>query len=221
MRLPAVALAVLVSYGLGGCAGGADPAGGDPAAAVVSGRSDTGGALAGREVRPAFTLPDAELVTDDGADVRLADDLDRPVTVFFFGYTLCPDVCPLVMADLSLALARLPAKAAGQVQVAFVTSDPVRDTPQVLRAWLDRFDPEFTGYTGTLTTIAEVAEQMGVPVDQGQRLPSGGYDVTHGAELVGYVGARGVVVWPQGTSVDDLTRDLAALVAEAAAGRRG
>lgn len=209
--------ATAVLAACGGAPGATD--GGRPVA--ISDRSDTGGPYAGLEVEPGFALPSAELTADDGRTVELAADLDRPVRVFFYGYTLCPDVCPLVLADLTLAVSRLPDDVADQVQVVFVTSDPARDTPAVLRAYLDRFDPAFSGYTGELGTIVDVALTMGVAVERGPRLPSGGYDVTHGAELVGYADDEGVVVWPQGTSVDDLSADLARLVARSGSDGRG
>ncbi len=199
-----------------GCGAGRPSADRGPAAVVQT--SGDPGPLAGIEVRPPFPLPAADLVADDGTRVRLGEALDRPVTVFFFGYTLCPDICTLVMADLAVAVSRLPADVRADVQVALVSSDPARDTPAVLRAYLDRFDPDFTGFTGDLDTIVEAAETMGIAVDQGRRLPSGGYEVTHGAELVGYVGDEGVALWSQGTSVEDLAADLEALVAAA---RRG
>ena len=193
-----------------GSNGAADPG---PAAVV---HDSAAGPLAGAEVTPAFPLPAATLTSDAGAAVALDQALDAPVTVFFFGYTRCPDVCPLVMADLTLALARLPDDLRDDVQVAFVTSDPARDTPAALRAYLDRFDPGFAGFTGELETIAEVAGTMGVAVADGRRLPSGGYEVAHGAQLVGYVHDEGVVVWTEGVAVDDLTADLATLVEQAA-----
>jgi len=214
----AIAVALLVVTGCG--SDGAD----DPGpAAVVHGSAGDAGPLAGAEVAPAFPLPPADLTSDAGAAVRLDRALDAPVTVFFFGYTRCPDVCSLVMADLTLAVARLPDEIRDDVQVAFVTSDPARDTPAALRAYLDRFDQDFVGFTGELDTIVEAAGTMGVAVEQGSRLPSGGYEVEHGAQLVGYVHDAGVVVWTEPTPVDDLTADLTRLVEQASTddGREG
>lgn len=218
MRRPFALAGAALSLGvLAGC--GSAPGGGDRVpAVVVEQRSDTGGGYAGREVQPGYALPAATLTGDDGNQVRLRKDLDAPVRVFFFGYTSCPDVCSLIMADLALAVARLPETVADDVSVVLVSSDPERDTPQVLRTYLDRFDPDFTGLTGDLDTIVDVATAMGVAIEEGHRLPSGGYEVTHGSELIGYLGDDGVVVWPLGTSVEDLSGDLARLVADT---RRG
>ena len=214
------AAAVLVAGAVAGCGSGSGPGGSDPAAGagsavVVESRSDDGGPYAGIEVDPPFALPPAALTRDDGTRVQLPSDLDRPVRLFFFGYTRCPDICSLVMADLTLAVARLPAEAAEQVQVVLVTSDPARDTPVALRAYLDRFDPGFTGLTGDLATIVDLAGAMGIAIEKGPRLPSGGYEVGHGSQLLGYVGGDGVLVWSEGMPVDDLTDDLVRLAADA------
>lgn len=183
---------------------------------IVHERSDSDTTYAGLEVEPGFELPRATLTADDGARFDLGRDLDRPVTVFFFGYTGCNDVCPLVMSDLTLAVSRLPAAQRDQVQVLFVTSDPARDDPATLRRYLRRFNPDFTGLTGRLSTIVDVARTMGIAIEKGHRLPSGGYEVGHGSELIGYQGEEGVLVWSEGVAVDDLTADLARL-----AGQRG
>ncbi|CAN5843645.1 SCO family protein [soil metagenome] len=172
--------------------------------------------FAGLEVAPPLPLPRARLTSDDGSRFALPADLDRPVTVFFFGYTNCPDVCTLVMSDLTLAVARLPERLRDQVRVVFVTSDPARDDPATLRRYLGRFDPDFTGLTGELDIIVDLAGAMGIAIEKGPKLPSGGYEVGHGAQLIGYVGDDGVLVWSQGVSVDDLTDDLARLATDAA-----
>jgi protein SCO1/2 len=95
----------------------------------------------------------------------------------------------------------------------FVTSDPKRDTPQVLRDYLDRFNPSFEGLTGPLPRIVDVAHALGVPIEKGARLPSGGYEVAHGTQIVG-VRADGSapIVWTEGTSAAALAEDLTALL---------
>ncbi|CAN5645481.1 SCO family protein [soil metagenome] len=182
---------------------------------VVIHDSSDGSEFAGSEVAPPLPLPRARLIGDDGSRFDLATDLDRPVSVFFFGYTNCPDVCPLVMADLTLAVARMPVRLRDQVRVVFVTSDPARDDPATLRRYLSRFDPDFTGLTGDLATIVDLAGAMGIAIEKGPRLPSGGYEVGHGSQLLGYVGGDGVLVWSEGMPVDDLTDDLVRLAADA------
>src|ERR1700681_1021381 len=84
------------------------------------------------------------------------------VTLLFFGYTYCPDQCPMHMANLSAALKKLPPGIAGQVKLVFVTTDPARDSPAVLRRWLDLFDQHFIGLTGTERAIESVQRAAGV-----------------------------------------------------------
>lgn len=218
-RRGGLACALLLALTVGACGSAAAPTAGpvdsaDGPPVIVHERSDDDASYAGLEVVPPFPLPRASLTSDAGEPLDLARDLDRPVTVFFFGYTQCPDVCTLVMSDLTLAVARLPADLRAEVDVVFVTSDPARDDPAALRAYLQRFDPDFTGLTGSLATIVEVATTMGIAIEKGPRLPSGGYEVGHGAELIGYSGDEGVLIWSEGVSVDDLSTDLARLVTQ-------
>jgi len=101
------------------------------------------------------------------------------VTLLFFGYTYCPDQCPMHMANLSAALKKLPAGTADHVKLVFVTTDPARDTPQVLRRWLDVFDRRFIGLTGSEQVIAAVQKMAGVPVATRSGPADGNYAVNH------------------------------------------
>ncbi len=107
------------------------------------------------------------------ADIRLQDynnqsfDLNSQrgkVVLLYFGYTNCPDECPLTMAHLKLAMDQLGANAK-DVSVVMITSDPKRDTPQVLRSWLTKFSPDFIGLTGTSDALATVYRNYGVTVE--------------------------------------------------------
>ena len=129
------------------------------AAAVVHGnRSQYAGTFLRVLARPALTLPDTS--------GQVFDLRTRPageVTVLFFGYTNCDDICPTTMADLAAARRALPAGTRRLVTVVFVTEDPARDTPTVLRAWLDRFDPAIIGLTGGNDSSARVLHQLHLP----------------------------------------------------------
>ncbi|MFC6750014.1 SCO family protein [Deinococcus aquaticus] len=78
----------------------------------------------------------------------------------FYGFVRCPDVCPVTLASLKNSVAALSPEQRARVQVQFVTVDPGNDTPAVVRAYLDRFDPAFTGLTGKAATIDEAARVM-------------------------------------------------------------
>jgi protein SCO1/2 len=157
----------------------------------------------------AYTAPTTTLTDTDGKPYSLATDTDKRLTLVFFGYTHCPDVCQVIMSSLAAAKTRLDASDRRQVDVIFVTTDPARDTEQVLRTWLDRFDPSFIGLTGPLPTIASIGRAFGVAVEKGDKLPSGGYDVVHGTQVIGIDhGDKVPVVWTQGTGAADFAADI-------------
>ena len=127
----------------------------------------------------------------------------------FFGYTQCPDICQAVMADITSALARLDAGDAAKVAMWFVTTDPARDDPDTLRSYLDRFDPGFEGLTGPIDDILALARPVHVPVEEGRKLPSGGYEVSHGTPILGVLPDGSVpILWTEGTSADRLAEDI-------------
>jgi len=82
--------------------------------------------------------------------------LDKPATVVFFGYTFCPDICPLELGTMAAALDRL-GPAAGEVGAFFVSVDPERDTPEHLSGYVELFHPLITGLTGEPEAIAAAA----------------------------------------------------------------
>lgn len=160
-----------------------------------------------------YVVPDASLTATDGSDFSLTEDTTAPLTLVFFGYTHCPDICQIVMADIASALTRLEPDDRAQVDMLFVTSDPARDDPATLRRYLDRFNPDFEGLTGDLPTIVTVANELGVPIEKGTKMPSGGYEVSHGTQIVAIDEQdRSPIVWTEGTPAGDLAEDLAALL---------
>jgi cytochrome oxidase Cu insertion factor (SCO1/SenC/PrrC family) len=95
------------------------------------------------------------LIDHQGAPLEPAA-LDKPATVVFFGYTYCPDICPLELATMAAALDRLGPAADG-VGAFFVSVDPERDTPEHLAGYVDLFHPRITGLTGEPEAIAAAA----------------------------------------------------------------
>jgi len=182
--------------GLTGCAG---------SAADPEGESELRGAV----LDTPYVVPPAPLTDTSGAAYSLTRDTDKPLTLVFFGYTKCPDICQVVMSSVASALTRLDEADRERVDVAFVTTDPARDTGPVLRDYLDRFDPGFIGLTADLDTVVDTGKPLAVAVERGERLPSGGYEVTHSTHVVG-IGAddRASIVWTQGTSADDFASDI-------------
>jgi protein SCO1/2 len=102
--------------------------------------------------------------------------------VMYFGYTFCPDVCPQDMANIGAGLKRLersePAFAAKVVPV-FVTVDPARDTPAVLKQFVANFHPRAVGLTGSPAQLESVQKAYAVYAKRGQTSPAGGYLMDH------------------------------------------
>lgn len=114
-------------------------------------------------------------------------DFQKPaagkITLVYFGYTSCPDVCPLTMADIAGALKAVPASVREKIAVEFVTTDPRRDTLAQLRSWLGRIDPSFVGGRAPIDTVIAAARAYGIFV-KAPRIERGNYQVTHGEQVV-------------------------------------
>ncbi len=111
--------------------------------------------LTGADYAKNFSLPDV-----NGQTKTLAD-FQGKVAVVFFGFTQCPDVCPTTMAEVAEAK-KLLGKDGDKVTAIFVTVDPERDTPQVLKAYMQSFDPSFTALRGSEAQIAALAKDFKV-----------------------------------------------------------
>jgi protein SCO1/2 len=131
-----------------------------------------------------FVVSSTPLVDTEGTAYSLTEDTDKDLTLVFFGYTNCPDICGQVMATLAGTLARLDDGQKERLDVVFVTTDPARDDEATVEKYVDAFDPSIIGLTGDLDDIIEVGRSMAVGVDQGEKLPSGGYEVTHGTQVI-------------------------------------
>ena len=110
---------------------------------------------------PPRVAPDFELDGSNGSPLVLKK-LRGKVVVVAFGFTNCPRVCPVTMANLSEVFNKLGAAAASEVQVVFITVDPDRDTPERLREFLRFFNPSFLGATGKSAQLDSVRQAYGV-----------------------------------------------------------
>jgi protein SCO1 len=212
----AVALLVLPVL-LSGCASGGDDSGAkNPAGAVLRGRGD-GQAPSGWRGTPilgVFHRPHLMFTDTSGQPFNFARDPDTPATLVFFGYTHCPDVCNTVLAAVASALRRSPGHVRNDLRLVFVTTDPQRDSLSVMHDYLKRFDPSFVGLTASLATIKKAANDLGVAMTGTSRLPGGGYDVGHGAQVIGFSSdGRSQVMWTPQTPIADLRHDFAKIVA--------
>lgn len=196
-------LAALLAPLIGACdVGTADRAGGD--------------GWSGTPLDPPVPRPDFVLVDTDGRAFDFREETEGDVALLFFGYTHCPDVCPVHMANLAEVLRDLPLEISREIRVVFVTTDPARDTPERLREWLDAFHPRFVGLTGERDEIRAVEESLGLApsvVQEGD--DAADYFVGHAAQVIAF-GADGPArrAYPWGTRQRDWLRDLPRLVRE-------
>jgi protein SCO1/2 len=204
-------LAAVALLALAGCSGKQEQPD-NPGGAIIRSSQDPNG-LRGATLDRPYSMPAATLTDTGGNPFNLVTSTKKPVTLVFFGYTNCPDVCPTVMADVASALTKLDQQVQDQIQMLFITTDPARDTGPVIRKYLDRFDPSFVGLTGSLTSIKDVAKAVGVPVEGMQKLPSGGYEVGHGAQVIGFgKNDKANVLWLSNAAIGDLAHDFGKLV---------
>ncbi len=165
----------------------------------------------------AYRVPATPLTDTDGRPFSLVRDTDKPLTLVFFGYSHCPDICQTVMSSLAVAVQRLDDAERAAVDVVFVTTDPTRDTPTALRRYLDRYDPSFLGLTGDIATIAAIGKPLAVYVAQGEKLPTGGYDLNTHSTQVTAIGSddRSRVLWKRDTSPAQFADDIHTLLQKA------
>lgn len=161
--------------------------------------------------KPNFTLTDL-----DGKDFNFRQQTDGHLTLLFFGYTNCPDVCPLHMANIGAVLRQQPPEVAARVKVVFVTTDPERDSLQVLKEFLGRFSPQIIGLTGSreeIATAQQAANLLPAYRDTVNRLVNGGYSVGHAAQVLAYTADDSLrVVYPFGIRQQDWAYDIPRLV---------
>lgn len=153
-------------------------------------------ALAGCSAAPS-TPPPLQGATMGGA-FALTDQNGRRVTdadfagkyrLVYFGFTSCPDVCPVDMQVIGAGLRQFEAEdaeRAAQVQPIFISVDPARDTPQVLRAFVAHFHPRMVGLTGSDAEVADAARRYRIFYERGQPGTGGGYNVDHTRIIVLY-----------------------------------
>ena len=170
----------------------------------------------GRKLDKPYDVPDIALTATDGEAFSLATDRDEPLTLLFFGYTHCPDICPMVLGSLASGLTKLDDADRERVAVVVVTTDPARDTEEVLRDYLDGYDPTWEGLTGDLADIISVADPLGIFVVDGAEMASGGYDLgAHGTSVIGIDDSdKASVYWDQDTSPAQFASDIHTLLNE-------
>jgi protein SCO1/2 len=194
-RLLGISLLV-VAVGLTGCAGSEVP---------MTGR------LEGVELDEPTDKASFRLTDTEGQPYDFERETEGRLTFLYFGYTNCPDICPVHLAQLAEVFDRLPDVRRNST-VVFVTVDPDRDTPQTIRRFLDAFSVDFVGLTGSLAEVEGAQASSGVPIAVVDSDDSD-YTVSHAGQMLVYApDGRGYSVYPFGTRQGDWMHDLPILL---------
>lgn len=152
-------------------------------------------------------------LTDHHGQTRTLADFRGKVVAVFFGYTHCPDVCPTTLSDFAAALQQLGPQAA-RVQVIFVTVDPERDTPELLREFVPAFNPSFLGMYGDAETLRRLARDYKVVYQKTAVKAADDYLIDHSAGTYVYdPQGRLRLLMPYGSTPDAIAQDLKTLLA--------
>ena len=171
--------------------------------------------VSGTVLDPPFDVSATPLVDTDGQAYSLAADTDKDLTLVFFRYTNCPDICGQVMATLAGTLTRLSDEEKEDVDVVFVTTDAPRDTEEVVEEYVGAFDPDIIGLTGEMDDIIEVGQSLAVGIETGEKMASGGYDVTHGTRIYAVdPNDQAPMMWDHDVTQTQLTHDVLTLLDE-------
>jgi protein SCO1 len=162
--------------------------------------------ITGAEFAREFSL------TDHNGQARTLADFKGKAVVVFFGFTQCPDVCPTTLAEMTEAVKQLGADG-NKLQVLFITIDPERDTPELLKKYVPAFHPSFLGLTGNAEAIAKVAKEFKVFYQKSPGKTPGSYTMDHTANS--YVfdpQGRVRLVVKHGLGAEPLVQDLKQLL---------
>ena len=193
MRRWLVATCALAAFGLAGC---------QPSAPPAFQATDITGAAFARDFK----------LTDHNGAVRTLADFKGKVVAVFFGYIHCPDVCPTTLSDFSAALKQLGPQA-GQVQVIFVTLDPQRDTPDLLKQFVPAFNPRFLGMFTDADGLKALAHEYKVVYQKTSVKGADDYLIDHSAGTYIYdTQGRLRLLMPYGSSPETIAHDLKILL---------
>jgi len=160
---------------------------------------------------PPRQAPDFSLSGSNGSELKLRSYRGK-VVVLAFGFTSCPDVCPITLATLAQARKKLGAEG-NELQVVYITVDPERDDAERMRTYLASFDPTFIGGTGTAERLAAVRKEYGINATRQALGTSYLYAHSSFTYLIDREGKLRALM-PYGHSADDYVHDLRILMAK-------
>lgn len=159
-----------------------------------------------KEYAQDFAMP------DQNGQRRTMADFQGKVTLLFFGYTQCPDVCPTTLSDLAAVKQKLGAKG-DKLQVVFVSVDPARDTPEMLKSYIANFDPSFLALRGSDEELAKMAKDFKIYYKKVDGQTSASYTMDHTAgDYIFDPQGRLRLYSRYGTPVDTLAKDIELLI---------
>ncbi|MEU3981490.1 SCO family protein [Streptomyces sp. NPDC026672] len=205
----AAALLAAATLTLSACGSGGDD---KSPIAVVS--EESGSDKAATVLDQPFEKPDLVLTDTQGKKYDLRKETAGKPTLIYFGYTHCPDVCPLTMNNIAVADKALSKAEQDDLRVVFVTTDPDRDTPAELGKWLKGINPEFVGLTGDFPTIQAGARSLGIAIEPTTKDKNGKTVSVHGTQVVAFSPKtdKGYLLYGEDATVDDYTKDLPRIV---------
>lgn len=213
--LPAAALAAVAALTLTACGSGAgseSQAEGKPV--VITDATAKAGAAT--VLDQPFSKPELVLTDTGGKRFDLREDTKGKLTLVYFGYTHCPDACPLTVSNLSVAYKGLSPAERDKLRIVFVTTDPERDTPKSLGEWLRAAGhPDFIGLSGDYKTVEAAARTVGVGMAPPEKAKDGKVTATHGKTVLPFFAkddkAHLIYSGAEATA-DDYARDLPRLL---------
>ncbi|ASK36406.1 SCO family protein [Alloalcanivorax mobilis] len=158
-------------------------------------------------------MPDLQfqLTGEQGQTVTEQRFQDKAV-ILFFGYTHCPDFCPTTLTSLAQALKKLPEQTREQIRVMFVSVDPDRDTPELLKKYTGYFGPRIVGLTGNKEQLDTLTKRYRTTYGYDEPDENGNYLVSHGLAMYGFDKQGKVHLFMRNDQpVDQIAEDLAAL----------
>ena len=170
-------------------------------------------AFHGTVINPPLPVTDFALPTANEEVFRLSEQKGK-IVLLFFGYTSCPDVCPVTLATFKQVYERL-GDDAQKVRFVMITADPDRDTPDKVAAYAARFNPEFIGLSDNVTVLDPIWKELGVFVEKQESGSAAGYLVSHTASV--YVLNQDgslFMTFPYGTTATDISDDIRQILKE-------
>ena len=167
----------------------------------------------GTVINPPLPVTDFSLPTANNEAFRLSDQQGK-IVLLFFGYTSCPDVCPVTLATFKQVYEKL-GDDAQKVRFVMITADPERDTPDKVAEYAARFNSEFIGLSGDITKLEVIWKELGVFVEKQDSGSAAGYLVSHTASV--YVLDQSgdlIMTFPYGISAIDMTDDMVQMLKE-------